>query len=1203
MTGNVNNQHVLVTGSTISNNIAYSNAFQNAGNGGGVYMTGGNLNIRNVVFSANVAHANYVNAVGFGGGALSQWGGVAIIQDSIFSDNYAVKYGAALYIRDGITKLRNVRFQNNNGNFGVIFIHKAPTVYFADCKMIGNIWGSGTNLYFSAFTGSFFRVNMKDSDFQESITLSLPSGYPKTCSEAATLCSDAGLPAHDCTDGIAVSDGVNCTISPLYPYISSISSDDCVDDNNNVYHVNGCPVSGATITIHGLNFQQSGNHTASVVLGSKIPCVHSLWSSTKILCTFFNGDSNNLLVTVTAANGKSNTQTQEKLVSYAPPELTSLSPNPSTCKGGTITTIYGKNFGTSSSTIKIRIGNTIGWNRYFTEVTWLSATTLQAKIPAGSGENHAVEVKVGNQDSTNSLTFSYNAPTISSVTPLLSGGVMLINGFEFAHVATSKIKIVAKDRSMQSEVTCLSPQRNSYNELQCTYNFPGVEGECQEKDIIVRIDGLESNLKQLCYSFVSPGFVGLLTERSVTEGAGFDFQIRLRLSPISGNVVLKISSSSSKCSVKPRKVTFTGSTWDQSRKIEIETEDDRRYFAKSTLTYQCILTFETETSTDTAYSLLNAVTSVVKVISSGCGAGEYLGIFNRKNNGKECVCGVRFYLSKSGKCRDCPPLTSTCNKIGLKVPPVSPGFWRQDPKSNDIDKIHFYPCPNTKACSGGNNDTSQCALGYSNKFPLCATCEDGYILQYGNICSPCPGAYNNGKNGLTTGQIASFVVLWVLALTLFVKYFLSPDKKNKTVRKLEQVGDYIATLKLFVGFAQCFSLLPFTFDIPWPKNVEHVMHIFEVTSLDFFSFFGDTINCTLQSHFLQIFEFHMLLPWFILLSLLTAFCIAAIKIQLKKWKSRKSSAVDLNILKSRLYTSTCLIVYTLYTGLATRIFRFFKCRLIQGKWYLIADYRHICFESTWNEYAVTATVCGIIYVIGIPLAELLILYCNRRRLYTDGSLKERFGTFYLNYKPNSYYFDVLDLMRRLVLTGGLIIFGGESISQTFLGIVICLFWLLVLAYKKPYNSASDNFLAILMALHLVITMVTGMALKAYSMTPTQNEYQNVGFGLIIISTTCVVTLLSFYMFFANFKSLKLVNRIVRSWINNHMCELRSERSKNLSDIEKTLEVPAELSSCTCHEKTRNNNLKPHDKHRSRYVFETHKLIMHSNGVNIQPQGQ
>jgi hypothetical protein len=142
-----------------------------------------------------------------------------------------------------------------------------------------------------------------------------------------------------------------------------------------------------------------------------------------------------------------------------------------------------------------------------------------------------------------------------------------------------------------------------------------------------------------------------------------------------------------------------------------------------------------------------------------------------------------------------------------------------------------------------------------------------------------------------------------------------------------------------------------------------------------------------------------------------------------------------------------------------------------------------------------------------------------------------------------------------------------------------------------------------MALHLVITMVTGMALKAYSMTPTQNEYQNVGFGLIIISTTCVVTLLSFYMFFANFKSLKLVNRKVRSWINNHMCELRSERSKNLSDIEKTLEVPAELSSCTCHEKTRNNNLKPHDKHRSRYVFETHKLIMHSNGVNIQPQGQ
>ena len=88
-----------------------------------------------------------------------------------------------------------------------------------------------------------------------------------------------------------------------------------------------------------------------------------------------------------------------------------------------------------------------------------------------------------------------------------------------------------------------------------------------------------------------------------------------------------------------------------------------------------------------------------------------------------------------------------------------------------------------------------------------------------------------------------------------------------------------------------------------------------------------------------------------------------------------------NITTTRLYTSAGLIIYTLYTGLSTRIFRLFKCQLIQGKYYLVADYRQICFEPNWNIYAIVAGVGGLIYVIGIPLVELSILYYNRKRFF------------------------------------------------------------------------------------------------------------------------------------------------------------------------------------------------------------------------------
>ena len=44
-------------------------------------------------------------------------------------------------------------------------------------------------------------------------------------------------------------------------------------------------------------------------------------------------------------------------------------------------------------------------------------------------------------------------------------------------------------------------------------------------------------------------------------------------------------------------------------------------------------------------------------------------------------------------------------------------------------------------------------------------------------------------------------------------------------------SNYMVKLKIFIGFAQCFSLLPFTFDIPWSTNILEMMKYFELSSL------------------------------------------------------------------------------------------------------------------------------------------------------------------------------------------------------------------------------------------------------------------------------------------------------------------------------------------------------------------------------------
>ena len=220
--------------------------------------------------------------------------------------------------------------------------------------------------------------------------------------------------------------------------------------------------------------------------------------------------------------------------------------------------------------------------------------------------------------------------------------------------------------------------------------------------------------------------------------------------------------------------------------------------------------------------------------------------------------------------------------------------------------------------------------------------------------------------------------------------------------------------------------------------------------------------------------------------------------------------------RTQSFTLILFIAFTLYTGVSTRIFRLFKCQKIEETWYLTADYTVKCRTEEWNVYAAIAGVCITVYVIGLPALQLYILLKNRVNLHrescenpqTQRRLEKEFGSIYSHYKPHAFYFDVVDLLRRLVLTGGLIMMGEESVAQLFLGVVVCIVWLCLLIYKMPYSAMWDNLIAIVLALHLVLTLVAGMAIKLYAAEDDQNEYQQVGFDVVLTIVTVICVCLS-----------------------------------------------------------------------------------------------
>eukprot|EP00949_MAST-11_sp_MAST-11-sp1_P004300 g4300.t1 len=303
------------------------------------------------------------------------------------------------------------------------------------------------------------------------------------------------------------------------------------------------------------------------------------------------------------------------------------------------------------------------------------------------------------------------------------------------------------------------------------------------------------------------------------------------------------------------------------------------------------------------------------------------------------------------------------------------------------------------------------------------------------------------------------------------------------------IGGILMKIKIFVGFAQCFSYFAVTFDVPWPPSVLAFMRAMELTALDIFALFGD-LACSMSTNFAQKFVMHM------------AVVPATLLVH-----TEESS-------KTNVFTILTTAAFALYTGVATRIFRLFKCREVQGQWYLTEDYSLICFSSSeWTALAVLAAVCSVLYIVGIPLIQGIALFRNRKVLHREDcgddvtllqrqqKMEKEYGSVYKHYTKECYYYDLLDLFRRLLLTGGLIMVGEDSIVQTFLGIVVCCTWLYLVVRNQPYRAKLDNWMATILNSHLLLTLVCGMALKLYDATPEKDVYEQIGFTILIITVT------------------------------------------------------------------------------------------------------
>ena len=131
----------------------------------------------------------------------------------------------------------------------------------------------------------------------------------------------------------------------------------------------------------------------------------------------------------------------------------------------------------------------------------------------------------------------------------------------------------------------------------------------------------------------------------------------------------------------------------------------------------------------------------------------------------------------------------------------------------------------------------------------------------------------------------------------------------------------------------------------------------------------------------------------------------------------------------------------------------------------------------------------VLYVFCIPVAFCAILYINRKAIAHDPDdeeehikkewhsevikVRKEFGSIYADYRRKYYYWEIVEMIRKVVLIGALVLVNKVPSLQIFLGVLICFVYSFMAALMEPFNDPADQNLQFITSLQLFLTLVTG----------------------------------------------------------------------------------------------------------------------------------
>lgn len=218
-----------------------------------------------------------------------------------------------------------------------------------------------------------------------------------------------------------------------------------------------------------------------------------------------------------------------------------------------------------------------------------------------------------------------------------------------------------------------------------------------------------------------------------------------------------------------------------------------------------------------------------------------------------------------------------------------------------------------------------------------------------------------------------------------------------------------------------------------------------------------SLACILETDYHDRLLFATIGPMILLTALAGLYVIA---------RSRnKHSPKALREVKRRYASVVLFVLFLVYSSISHTIFQaFVPHKLDNGIQYLRADYRVIYDSGEHRAFMVYAAAMAIVYPIGIPATFAWWLWRHRDVLMAmprkgeDPEEVRILRDLWEPYKPRRFYYEILEYLRRVSLTGISAFIYPGSAAQVSIVFLIAVFFTLLFEMLSPFAKPLDAWL-------------------------------------------------------------------------------------------------------------------------------------------------